>query len=626
MYITRDSISVNSARILYLPQRLTLFLSTSTSVATNMQSLTTPASVSKRKQACNSCRQRKKRCDGERPACSLCRKWGLRCDFAVPAATLPFLDDYSPQLWGNFMGDQSLFPSDPASFGIINPMQDPYRGFEMPMGFDMPTMNPLQSASSANTFSLSNHATEADFLTEVTLPPFDTLLSLVSIFFSDYQNMIPCFHEASFYSELNSGTLQNEAPFLLYSICAMAAHLHPDPFINNQQAAWYNQAKFLYDLTPRNANHAIRTIQTALCLICHGMTTGDYSMCWLLLGKAWRQAASLGINKIDSSHATELIKERLEGLEEDEKKQYLPWQQWAGKSAMEKEECRRTLWLLYIMDRNMSWPSGWPSAIAERHFKVDIPVTNAVFQGMSKDTVPEPSNNAPFVRNLNSLIDSTSIAKTPLNPLHYLVVAHVLVGRIAEHIHSLHDPPDTPEYAQECEALDASLLRLRLSLPRAMSSVLEAPPEDRPQVVWLNVILNSMAMLLHYREASYSSAEESRAIFIRAVIAAKNTALIVKDTARISIRLLYNFPVLCSIYFASCILLIHWRLEKDDSCKGDMEIIKLVLDKAAEEYTVLGGKYQRALKRDLERSHNDLVKLRNVGYKGLLADCSAWEG
>lgn len=35
--------------------------------------------------ACNSCRHRKSRCNGERPVCSTCRDWGLECVYRGPA-------------------------------------------------------------------------------------------------------------------------------------------------------------------------------------------------------------------------------------------------------------------------------------------------------------------------------------------------------------------------------------------------------------------------------------------------------------------------------------------------------------------------------------------------------------
>ncbi|PVI08105.1 hypothetical protein DM02DRAFT_153666 [Periconia macrospinosa] len=582
-----------------------------------MQSLSAPASISKRKQACKSCRQRKKRCDGERPTCALCKKWGLRCEYSVPAAAVSDLDNFQPELIGTLFGKQPFISPDLASYLALDTVQMPNPGFEVPTAYDIPTIGPLNNEP----YSLENTTADLDLLADVALPSCDVLLDMVDMFFSNYYSRLSCFHKATFYSELHSGKLNNEAPMLLYIICSMVAHLHPDPSIKSQQDIWYNQAKFLYELTPRDPAPALRTIQTALCLIMHGFTRADYSTCWLLVGKAWRQAASLGMNRLDTVRATNVVKDQVEISEENA---ILSWRQWRGKTAPEREECRRTLWFLYILDRNMSWPSGWPSAMSEQQFKLDIPTTDATFQSFTEDTELSSTRNVPFVRNLNSLIASTSTAKSPLNALHYLVVAHVLLGRIAEHVHSLYDSPDTPEYAQECDTLDDSLTKLRLSLPRTMSSVLEASANDRHHVLWLNVLLNSMAILLHYRESCYSRPDASQDHFIRAIAAAKNIVLIGKDTTRISTSLLYSAHVLCSLYFAGCVLVIQWRTANDESCKDDVEIVKLILDKAADETNNLGRKYRDALKRDLERSQSEILRLRDAGYQGLLVDCSQW--
>lgn len=520
-------------------------------------------------------------------------------------------------MMGTLFGGQTYNSPDLASYGTLDTVRMPDLGFEVPMACNIPNVCPLPNGP----LSLENTATELDFLTEVPLPAFDMLLDMVNMFFSDYYSWLPCFHKATFYSELHSGKLGNEARMLLYIICAMVAPIHPDPSIKSQQDMWYSQAKFFYDLTPRDPVPALRTIQTALCIIMHGSTRADYSTCWLFIGKAWRQVTSLGMNRLDTIRAPNAVTDQIETPEEHATS---PRMQWKSKDAPSREECRRTLWLLYILDRNMSWPSGWPSAMSEQQFKLDIPTTDEAFQRFTRDTELSSTRNVPFSSNLNSLIASTSTAKSPLNSLHYIIVAHVLLGRIAEHVHSLHDSPDTPEYAKECDALDASLTKFRLSLPRAMTSILEASTNDQHHVLWLNVTINSMAMLLHYRQASYSGPKASHDHFLRAVAAAKNTALVAKDTTRISTNLLINVHVLCSLYFASCVLVIHWGVANDESCEDDVEIFRLIFDKAADETRAVGRKFRDALKRDLERSHGEVLRLRDAGYRGLLADCSQW--
>lgn len=210
-----------------------------------------------------------------------------------------------------------------------------------------------------------------------------------------------------------------------------------------------------------------------------------------------------------------------------------------------------------MLDRNQSWPTGWPNAIDERQFKLDIPVADSIFQRMTPDTNPQEIDNVPFTRNIDALIASTSLAKEPLNLFHYLIIAHILLGRTSELIHTIHDDPSTAEYTQECEKLDDYVIKLRLNMPRTAASVMDAPIEDRGQVVWLNIILNTTSLLLHYRAVPYSDPDTVKDLFNKTVVAAKNTSQIIKDASRISIDLLLNINIAPSVYMGESIGMSH---------------------------------------------------------------------
>lgn len=204
------------------------------------------------------------------------------------------------------------------------------------------------------------------------LPANHILFDLVEVFFENLYPQFPCFHRSTLWKEVQDGTLQNEAPSFLYAMCAIAAGYHHDPSTKKNQREWYEMAKFGYDLSLRDPNPALRTIQTAILLVCHGLTVGDFSTSWLTVGKAWRQASVLGLNRMDAAEQGVVY-----GITH-----HIP------KADVLREEYRRTLWMLFIMDRNHAWPTGWPNAIDERQFKVDVPVPDAVFQAMSAEVSP----------------------------------------------------------------------------------------------------------------------------------------------------------------------------------------------------------------------------------------------
>lgn len=523
-------------------------------------------------------------------------------------------------------GRQPFLPLDLAQFepGFAQPFDI---SFEYPRT-NIPDAQPMQpgylTPASGSEFLSANKGSEDNLnaLPGTGLPDGDTLVDLMNIFFESFYHVFPCFHKATFLADIRNQQAQAHSPLILLAMCCVASSHHPDTAIKNRQSDWYEQAKFLYELTGRDPQPALRTMQAVLCLAYHAYTRGDFSACWLHLGKAWRQAAALGMNRIDSPHAVMMALNRLDlGVDT---RGYYNRLEWSGATDIEREECRRTLWLLFFMDRNQTWPTGWPHAIDERQFKVDIPVPEAVFQAMGTQGAPKPPRNAVFTPNMNSLIASLTRASSMLNMMHCLVAAHVLLGRVTEHIHSLHDPPDTVEYAERCDELDEYAVKLRLSLPRSATSVIESSTEDRGHVVWLNCILNTISILLNYRRANDSEPSTSDELFKKAVIAAKNTAQIVKDAARVSIELLLSAHIGSSLYLAAVVLVIHSRLTGDESVKGDIELFALVFERMNDVVSVMGVKFTLALRRDLERNKEELERLREIGYRGLLADCSKW--
>ena len=551
----------------------------------------------------------------ERPTCALCKKWGLKCEYAVPASK----DNGEDELHESY----TLFgrqPFVPYEYRLEEPQNLSHyldEQVELP-GSDI--QDPISTEPTYPTPSSGLDSLISGF-DGPALPSDDTLSELVTIFFDQFYHCFPCFHKATLLAAIQNHRLKTESPLFCYAISAVAAVFHPDPAVKSRQDDWYEQAKLLYEFTGRDLYPPLRTIQSVSFLVFHGYSKGDFSACWLWLGKVWRQIAAMGINRMDSSAVVMALGRKDERTEKVGSYGRIEWE---GRTAIEREECRRTLWLLFMMDRTQSWPTGWAHAVEERQFKIDLPISEAVFQAMMSETELSTIKNVPFSRNMNILIRSVAGAKEPLNLLQYLAVAHVLLGRITELIHSLHETPDTPEYAQECDELDAALVKFRLSLPRLATSLVEASPEDRGQVIWLNIILNSMSILLHYRAAGLASSKSTEELFALSVSAAKSTTAVIRDTARISVSLLLNTHIAPSLYIASCVLIIHWRLTGDESCKDDIELFNLVYERMNDVFSVIGLKFKIALRKDLERDRKEMEVMREKGFRGLLADCSKW--
>lgn len=241
--------------------------------------------------------------------------------------------------------------------------------------FQLP--NEYPSPDSGPDASLNTHGTDIDAVLnpEGILPSDQALLELVNLFFEHHYTVFPCFHKATFLDQVHRRALQTEAPSLLYAICSIASRQHHDLSIQSRRTEWYELAKFEYDMTPRDPQSGLRALQTAMLVCYHGCTRGDFSSGWLTIGKAWRQCCALGLNRIDSDH------EMFYGLSHP-----------VPQTTVEREEYRRTLWVLFMLDRNHSWPTGWPNAIDERQFMVNIPVAEELFQAMTSEVSPHTSH------------------------------------------------------------------------------------------------------------------------------------------------------------------------------------------------------------------------------------------
>lgn len=288
--------------------------------------------------------------------CSLCRKLGTNCEYAaqvsqdepaplshIPEQLLPMysaVDTTSHLEQGDSL---NFMPFAGMNFNFYTSAQPtqagPAMGYPSPDS-GLPTL-PTDDAIES----------QQDLLASFQLPDDDLLIELVKLFFEHLYHLFPCFHKKSFLANVKNGHFQKEAPLLLYAICCIASRHHPDTTVRKRQGDWYEQAKFSYDLTRRFPHQALRTIQAVLLLVYHAFTIGDFSSSWLFLGKAWRQVVALGMNRMDAAQVAPMTSQ----LTAPGPDHLTDMELSRPKTAVEKEEYRRTLWLLFIMDRNHAW-------------------------------------------------------------------------------------------------------------------------------------------------------------------------------------------------------------------------------------------------------------------------------
>lgn len=195
-------------------------------------------------------------------------------------------------------------------------------------------------------------------------PSESLLLELVDIYFGHHHIFLPFLHHRQYLEKVKhfqQKSFDRQETALLYAVIAIAAVSHPDPMVRDRRLEWFAKAKQFCENTEKRYP-SLQGIQASICICILAWTTGDYPLCWLSIGTAWRQAVTLGMNRIDGEQSR-IVQETS-----------LP------KCALEKEEQRRTIWTLFLMDRAMAFPCGWPHAIDDRQFKVNLPVDEDVFQ------------------------------------------------------------------------------------------------------------------------------------------------------------------------------------------------------------------------------------------------------
>lgn len=191
-------------------------------------------------------------------------------------------------------------------------------------------------------------------------------VELMELFSERFYSYLPIFHKLM--PSVKSTALEHTCPLLLTSIQAVAAGFHPDSNVRALQGFLYGEAKTLYASTTHQPQDPLQTLQAAVCIILQALISGDHSVGWLVLGKAWRQAVALGFHHLDST----TTRNPPPGLSP------APSTDWR-----ELEQRRRVLWALFVLDRGMCFPIGLAHAIDERQLRINLPLSEDESQGSS---------------------------------------------------------------------------------------------------------------------------------------------------------------------------------------------------------------------------------------------------
>jgi hypothetical protein len=253
-----------------------------------------------------------------------------------------------------------------------------------------------------------------DSVAETAITPEDRM-HLVRLFSERLHAYIPLFPKQQPVFDVGSAHL--DSPLLFAAMKALAASAYPEARIRALQGRRYEAAKTLYNETGHQPTQPLQTLQAAACIVLQALVAGDHSTAWLCMGKAWRQAVALGFQEMDAAPGS--------GNFWPSRDTSVPTSPPIEPSELEQQ--RRTMWAMVLLDRSMCFLVGRVHAIDERQLSLNLPMT---------ETGAEAVRFSPKLRKFTSLVGrETRQGRADL--CHYILLAYMLLSRIAENMGSL---------------------------------------------------------------------------------------------------------------------------------------------------------------------------------------------
>lgn len=188
----------------------------------------------------------------------------------------------------------------------------------------------------------------------------DLAVSLAELYFEKIHPLVPCLHRVKFTALLESPGRLSQPNALILIVLALACGEHQDHAIRRYAPLLYKRANYLVNTAITEGRYAVRNVQ-ALTLMCTYLYfQGKLSEMWIALGKAYRMATALGLNRIDSHRGGGIAP--------------------TPKDEVEKEERRRVMWQLFYLDRVLGFTCGWGFVVDDRYFAVDFPQEDVAYQ------------------------------------------------------------------------------------------------------------------------------------------------------------------------------------------------------------------------------------------------------
>lgn len=470
-----------------------------------------------------------------------------------------------------------------------------------------------QGLPTPETSSSSHYDTNAD------LPPIEKVLELVHIFFDKYYAFLPVIHKQSLLSKLQKDGVDGIARVLLLAILSVSAKSHFEEQVRQMGPSWLSECKSILSQRMSTAEHPLQTLQAAVLFIFETTIQTDFSGAFLILAEAWRKSVAAGYSQIDGGLSGNMS---LFGSADKHN-----W--------IEREEGRRVMWSLFMVDRGMCLPFGLAHTIDERRLVLDLPMADDDFQDCTTKESDSRKTPVRYRHDLDKLIttiqSSSRQGNSPIS--HFLILAYVLTGKISEELYSVDD--DVDERESRMKTLVEHLVRIRLLLPRFATDFAAAACQDFACITWLNLVMNANTILLHYRpigkDETLAESTTMASNWPHCLAAAQNTVSVLRDASRASTDFVLNanLPIFIFMSFRP-IVVEYYNPPKElssmqkKSLKDAIEVFLTVFIRQREAIGAFGQKYCNGSAFFLTQNDEFYKITKARGVMDALSTCDGW--
>ncbi|THC88601.1 hypothetical protein EYZ11_011952 [Aspergillus tanneri] len=535
------------------------------------------------------CRRRKKRCDGNRPACSACSGWDTECVY--PGAQTTF--DYgfptphslerelealvqNPAFW-----DPKALPaaSPPVPLTALN---FPHELSPPPLDLNVVSYGARLSDTVTLVEPSRSSSRRLSGLQSSQVPPQAQIIQLTNEFFERHHPFFACIHKEKFLNRLRGKQSPGLSTPLEWAIVATAARVSRDANVSTQAYVFLQNAVESLSLGPLLQENVLQDLQAAVWCVFSLYSSGEITKAVVLLAQAYTLACLHGLNRLDDPTPNIPLAMQF--------------------SPVEEEECRCTLWALFVLDRHINYLIG-------RHFVIDDSLwcVNYPLDDRSLQHGIRPASEA-FNRDLEAITAEKSNVPLGVTLTRLVCKTLVILGRIAEHksINPMPTGAGSQHRLAEFHELQSALACFWVILPPCVHNVAEVPAENVLHSVWLLIILHQCSTVLFYiteaerRSGTVVTASE-RDNFACSYKSVDKVVSALRTISGLVVNPALN-PMLASAYFLCCrFIVMQARLSQQQSYRLDLTLVLKLLERMAEGQVQLPLIYKDIIDQELVR-------------------------